>query len=232
MADDIDRNIAELLASVSDHVANIGIECGRGIAAEAQVLLDWLNYLRQSEATGSANALLDGTQGAIVETVGCSALGLVRPALASLRSEIDMMLAWLYFKDHEVEWNHLRDTGRGFQTKANVLSYVNEHWPRFQSRFKLLVQQHTREEEDPYRLLSAHIHGQTDFTAPRVGPLSELVGDARRSKDCVKLQHDVAEYIGDVLLALYGDKWAALPNSAKSSLEKRLNAKQRKAFYA
>lgn len=232
MAGNVDENVAALLAAVSDHGAGIGIECSHGVAAEAQVLLDWLSYLRQSEATNVADALLDGTQGAIVETVGCLALGLVRPALASLRSEIDMMLAWLYFKDHKVEWNHLRDTGRGFRTKANVLSYVNEHWPEFQSRFKLLVQQHTRQEEDPYRLLSAHIHGQTDFTAPKVGPLVELVGNARLSKDCVKLQHDVAEYIGDVLLALYGDKWIALPNSVKSGLDHRLNAMQRKAFFA
>ena len=232
MADDIDQNVSALLAAASDHGATVGIERSGGVAAEAQVLLDWMNYLRQSEATGVADALLDGTQGAIVETVGCLALGLVRPALSSLRSEIDMMLAWLYFKDHKVEWNRLRDTGRGFQTKASVLSYVNEHWPGFRSRFKLLAQQHTRQEEDPYRLLSAHIHGQTDFTAPKVGPLVALVGDARLSKDCVVLQHDVAEYIGDVLLALYGDKWAALPSSVMNGLEHRLNPKQRKAFFA
>lgn len=232
MADDIDHNVAELLASASDHVANIGLKRGRGVVAEAQILLDWLNYLRESEATGVADALLDGTQGAIVETVGCLALGLVRSALASLRSEIDMVLAWLYFKDHRIEWDHLRDTGRGFQTKAGALSYVNEHWPGFQGRFRLLAQQHTREEEDPYRLLSAHIHGQTDFTVPKVGRLVELIGDAQMSKDCVILQHDVAEYIGDVLLALYGDKWAALPDSIMNSLKQRLNVKQRKAFFA
>ena len=232
MAGNVDENVAALLAAVSDHGASIGIECSRGVAAEAQVLLDWLNYLRQSEATSVANALLDGTQGAIVETVGCLALGLVRPALASLRSEIDMMLAWLYFKDHKVEWNRLRDTGQGFQTKANVWSYVKDHWPGFQSRFNLLAKEHTRREEDPYRLLSAHIHGQTDFTAPKVGQLVELVGDAQLSEDCVILQHDVAEYIGDVLLSLYGDKWTALPGSVMNGLEHRLNTKQRKAFFA
>ena len=232
MAGDIDQNVAALLAAASDHGATIGIERSRGVAAEAQVLLDWLNYLRQSEATGVADALLDGTQGAIVETMGCLALGLVRPALASLRSEIDMTLAWLYFKDHKVEWNQLRDAGRGFQTKAKVLDYVKKHWPGFQSRFKLLTQKHTRREEDPYQLLSAHIHGQTDFTAPRVGQLVELVGDAQLSEDCVILQHDVAEYIGDVLLALYGDKWTALPGSVMNGLEHRLNTKQRKAIFA
>ena len=218
------------MAAVAEHGASTGVNISRGMQVEAQILLDWLNYLRQSETTNVADGLLDGTQGAIVEAMGCLALGLARPALSSLRSEIDMVLAWLYFKDHKVEWNHLRDTGKGFRTKTDVLSYISDHWPGFQTRFKLLAQGHTREEEDPYRLLSAHIHGQTEFTTPRVAPLVDLVVDAGLSGECVKLQHDVTEYVGDVLLALYGDKWAALPNSVKSGLKGRLNAKQRKVF--
>lgn len=194
--------------------------------------MDWLSYLRQSEPAKGADVLLDGTQRAIVETVGCLALGLVRPALSSLRSQIDMILGWLYFKDHEVEWNHLRSSGKGFQTKAQVLSYLSEHWPRYRTRFKLLVQQRDRVDEDPYGPLSAHIHGQTEFTTPKVGPLAQLVANAEPSAECVTLQRDVAEYIGDVLLALYGDRWASLPKGVAGGLTKRLNAKQRKAFFA
>ena len=232
MSKDIRDNVAALVAAVSQHGTDIGVDHCRDIQAEADVLLDWLNHLRKSETTGVADALLDGTQGAIVETMGCLALGLVRPALSSLRSEIDMILGWLYFKDHKVEWNHLRDTGGGFQTKAQVLSYIGDHWPRFKTRFKLLEQQKTRKENDPYRLLSTHIHGQTDFTAPRVSPLVDLVADARLCADCVVLQRDVAEYISDVLLAIYGNKWASLPTPVKAGLDERLNAKQRKVFFA
>ena len=232
MVDDpIQKNVSALIAAVSEHGAGVGVDRCRRIQEEAQVLLDWLNYLRQSEATTVADALLDGTQGAVVEAVGCLALGLVRPALSSLRSEIDMILAWLYFKDHKIEWDHLRDSGKGFQTKAQVLSYVGDHWPRFKMRFKLLEQNRTRKENDPYRLLSAHIHGQTEFTTPKVGPLVGLVAEASLSEECVILQHDVAEYVGDVLLALYGDKWTSLPDSVKDGLDKRLNDKQRRAFF-
>ena len=172
MSKDIHNNVAALVAAVSQHGKNVGIDHCRGMQAEADVLLEWLDYLRNSET----------------EAMGCLALGLVKPALSSLRSEIDMMLGWLYFKDHRVEWNHLRDTGRGFQTKAQVLTYVGNHWPKFQARFKLLEQRKTREEHDPYRLLSAHIHGQTDFTAPKVSPLVELVADASLCAECVALQ--------------------------------------------
>ena len=143
-----------------------------------------------------------------------------------------MIMGWLYFKDHEVEWNHLRDTGRGFKTKAQVLKYVGDHWPRFQTRFKLLEQHKTREEEDPYRLLSAHIHGQTDFTTPSVGPLVELVANRSLCAECVVLQRIVAEYVGDVMLAMYGDQWTSLPATVKAGLDSRLNAKERAALFA
>lgn len=232
MSNDIRNSVAALVAAASQHGTNIGADHCRDMQTETDVLLDWLNHLRTSESTGVADALLNGTQGAIVETTGCLALGLVRPALSSLRSEIDMILGWLYFKDHKVEWNHLRDTGRGFQTKAQVFKYVEEHWPRFKTRFKLLEQHKTREKEDPYRLLSAHIHGQTDFTTPTVSPLVKLVANTSLCAECVALQRDVAEYISDVLLAVYGDRWASLPNPVKAGLDKRLNTKQRKAFFA
>lgn len=232
MADDISDNVGALVAATSQHGADIGIDCCRGIQAETEVLLGWLTHLRKSEASGVADALLDGTQGAIVETAGCLALGLVRPALSALRAEIDMILSWLYFKDHGVEWDHLRDTGQGFQTKTQVLKYIGNHWPKFRTRFKLLAQHKERKEEDPYRLLSAHIHGQTDFTAPNVGPLVQLVAGANLCAECVVLQRDVAEYIGDVLLAMYGDRWASLPDVIKTSLNSRLNGRRREAFFA
>ena len=143
-----------------------------------------------------------------------------------------MILSWLYFKDHGVEWNHLRDTGQGFQTKTQVWKYIGEHGPKFRTRFKLLTQHRKRQEEDPYRLLSAHIHGQTDFTAPSVGPLVKLVAGTSLCAECVMLQRDVAEYIGDVLLAMYGDRRASLPDVVKTSLNSRLKGKKREAFFA
>ena len=231
MASDVGDNVKALVEVVSCRGLDVGVDLCRRIQTDTEVFLDWLNHLRKSEATGVADALLDGAQGAIVETAGCLALGLVRSALSSLRSEIDMALSWLYFKDHKVEWDRLRDTGRGFQTKAQVLKYAEDHWPMFKTRFKLLEQQKNRGEHDPYRLLSAHIHGQTDFTTPRVGPLVELVAEARLCDECVTLQRDVTEYVCDVLLAVYGDRWASLPDTVRAGFESRLDAGQRRAFF-
>ena len=231
MRDELGDNVASFVEVASKHGERSGLDLARRMQTEAAVLLDWLSYLRDSEATGVADTLLNGTQGAIGEAVACLTFGPVRPALSSLRAEIDMMLGWLYFKDHKVEWSHLRDSGRGFQTKAQVLSYIGEHWPKFKTRLSILEQCSSRK-EDPYRLLSAHIHGQTDFTSPKISPLVDLVADELLCADCVTLQHDVAEYIGDLLLAMYGDRWASLPYAVTDGFNTRLNGAQRAAFFA
>ena len=231
MPDDFRHQTDDLAASVAAHVKENQDDFCKRVSEEAACLIAWLEYLRTSEATGVADVLLNGVQGAIIETAGCLTLGLVRPALSSLRLQVDMTLSWLYFKDHPVEWSHLRDTGRGFQTKSDVWNYVSEHYPRFKTRFGLLEQVKLRREADPYRLLSAHIHGQTDFTAPTVSPLSGLVAERRLCDECVELQGEVSEYLSDVLLSAYGDKWASLPPCAQNELESRLNPKQKTTFF-
>ena len=231
MTDDFRHQTDDLAGTVAVHVKANRDEFCKRVSEEANCLLAWLEYLRTSEATGAADALLNGVQGAIIETAGCLTLGLVRPALSSLRLQVDMTLSWLYFKDHPVEWGHLRDTGRGFQSKSDVWSYVSEHYPQFKTRFVELERVKSRREADPYRLLSAHIHGQTDFTAPTVGPLSGLVAERRLCDECVELQGEVSEYLSDVLLSAYGDEWASLPSCAREQIERRLNPKQKTKFF-
>ena len=100
MRDELGDNVASFVEVASKHGERSGLDLARRMQTEAAVLLDWLSYLRDSEATGVADTLLNGTQGAIGEAVACLTFGLVRPALSSLRAEIDMILGWLYFKDH------------------------------------------------------------------------------------------------------------------------------------
>ena len=232
MADDHQLEVASYGAAVSDHLDSRGVDLCEGVTESAISLLNWLVYLRKSQVTTIADVLLDGVQGAVVETVGCVVVGLARPALFSMRSEIDMALGWIYFKNHLIEWDHLRVTGRGFLSKREIEKYLAEHYPKYKTRYSLLEQTMRRREGDPYRGLSAHIHGQTDLTVPRVGPLVELVGNGRRCEEIIELQRDVAEYICDVLLSVFADRWTSLPDDVKEPLGERLSEQQRGAFFA
>lgn len=185
-------------------------------------LLQWLDYLRGSERTGNADELLDGLRASIIEAMGCVALGLVRPAIYSMRCQIDVALGWLYFKDHPVEWAKVGRTGDGFLMKKDALYYLDDCFPRFSNRLNALVGARNRSEKDPYWLLSAYVHAQSPATVPSYGNLETLIWPSGKCYDAVKMQTEVSEYISDVFISVFALKWASLPETLVSSTTKRL----------
>ncbi len=223
--------VVALREVTSEHANNIGADICEATYVNSYNLLEWLAYLRTSESTQVCDSLVDGVQGAVIEVAACLSLGLVRPALFSLRAQIDMLLTWLYFRDHPVEWALIQDTGKGFRLKSFIVSYFDEYYPYYKTRFALLGQTRFRVERDPYHLLSVHIHSQTGPTVPSIGALNSVVREEALCNSCVDLQSEVSEYLTDVLLASFADKWASLPKSARDTLNTRLNEEQKAAFF-
>ena len=230
MPTDYEAEVSDYHNAVRTQLEANGIDLCQNMGREVRGLLHWLSYLRKSEATTVADALLDGVQGAIIEVTGCLTLGLARVALCSLRLQIDLALGWLYFKDHPIEWETLRATGKGFLSKSEIGTYLTQNYPTYKTRYTLLEQAKRRRVSEPYRLLSVHVHGQTDLTTPAVGPLKRLVYDRRQCEECITLQRDVAEYIGDTLLAVFADKWASIPDPCRQPFTERLSDAQLGAF--
>lgn len=213
-----------LVKAVEDHNSTRGAVVCEAAHVAALPLLHWLDYLRKSAATGCCDEFLGGMKSAIVETCACLALGLVRPAIFSLRGQIDILLSWVYFRDHPVEWNHLQENGEGFMLKRDVLQYLEEYCHNFKLRFSTLVSAKTRREADPYRVLSAHVHSQSPLVLPSYKHLESLVAPEKKIRECIALQQDVAEYLGDILLAIFADKWASLPSAILAPAKARLGA--------
>lgn len=221
-----------LLKSTTSHGKKHGANLCEGIISSSNKIILWLNYLRNSESTEIADAALEGVQGAVIEVAGCLVLGLVRPALFSMRAEIDLILSWVYFKDHKVEWDLIHSTGEGFKLKSEILKYLGNHNKKFSERLGILKKTKTRKEIDPYRLLSAHVHGQSANIMPEVGDLSGLVLPLPICKEAVLLQNYVDEYISDILFAIYADKWASLPRELVDLTAIRFSEGQKTAFFS
>jgi hypothetical protein len=212
---------------------------GRGVAiitageSASKLLMLWLHYLRAYHSTGTADCLIDGTASAVREAIACIVLGLVRSAINSLRLQIDLSLAWLYFKDHSVEWRRVQDTGEGFKLKTELLKYYSEAFPRYATRFGLLRDCKTRTLDDPYRLLSAHIHGQSELVLPRVQNLQDIVATTQAQDEALQLQGECSEYINDVFWSVFTDRWANVPAELKTTLEGRFKSPaQRVDFFS
>lgn len=194
-------------ADLRQAVLNFSSGCGEAMSIEIEsksaLLVHWVEYLSAYQRTGTADNLLNAVGPALREAAGTLSLGLLRQTLFSLRGQIDLMLAWLYFKDHPIEWSHVNDTADGFKLKKELLQYLDQHVPKYGPRFATLRDIATRKELDPYRMLSAHIHAQSTPVLPAVVELKDMVRPEAQCKECARAGFEVAEYLNDVLLSVY-----------------------------
>lgn len=210
-----------------------GASISSKVEANSALLIHWLSYLNSFHRTGTADSLLDGVESSIREAAGVLSLGLVRQTLFSLRGQIDLLLAWLYFKDHAIEWSHVNQTADGFKLKKELLQYLDQHFLKFGSRIATLREIATRKEPDPYRLLSAHVHAQSDPVLPDVAELKDLVRPVTDCDECALVAFEVAEFLNDVLLAVFLPSWASFPMEVRTAANARFqSADQRKAFFS
>lgn len=230
MVDDLSAPVANLLAAVTRHSQTLGLDAARNCASQAQPLINWLGYLHANTQADPQRILLTGTQAAVVEVVACVSLGLLRPALFSLRAQLEMTLAWIYFKDHPREWNHAQRHAGEAKLRGELIKYFGVYYPRFKERFKLLSDNRKRMNEEPYNTLSAHVHSVSAATAPGNVRLEAVVADPARFAECAQLQGDVAEYLNDIFLSCWPDKWPDLPDTIRDPLKLRLSNAQQKAL--
>jgi hypothetical protein len=184
--------------------------------------LKWLAYLHGSERTGCCDEMLNSLQSCLVEAAGAISAGFVRYAILSMRTQIDLTVAWLFYKDHPVEWSAVVATGDGFVLKRDVFEHLSTYKEQFSTRMNLLEKHKHRTTPDPYRLLSAHIHGQSTLVIPKFKRLKDLVYSEARCEEAIRLQREVSEYISDIFVAYFGDKWASLPGEAIKDARTRI----------
>ena len=219
---DYQAQVDALLASIQKHVKSSAVDLGVEHESALSLILYWTDYLKKFELTGCCDDILNGIRATAVEASGCIALGLVRPAVFALRAQIDATMTWLYFKDHPVEWDFLLRTGEGFKSRREIVDYLSALTEKYASRFAILNAHRTRTTEQPYKLLSAHIHGQSSLVIPTFQNLAAMVYPKDRCDEAIKLQGEVSEYISDVLLACFASKWSALPDPILASIKLRV----------
>lgn len=224
MPTQIKKQVEELSARSAAFSGKHGEDVVVLFQRECKLLIEWLSYLGTSQRTNVADTLIDGASSSIRESAACLAMGLVRPALFSLRTQIDLILAWLYFKDHPIEWRTVNEFGEGFKLKREILDYLSEHYKGFSSRFTVLKEVASRKTDDPYRLLSAHVHAQSVPALPVATNLVDVVRDEALCIECTVMAREVCEYTSDLLSCVYGSKWAAIPTTIRTTIETRLAA--------
>lgn len=229
----MDRQLSTLARGIQQNCDADGPELIAKAEGAAGAQLLWLSYIGDSQLTGTADCLVRGAHSSIRESAICIALGLVRPAVAAMRLQIDLALGWLYFRHHPVEWDRVQRSGDGFKLKSEILTYLKENFTHFNHRLSLLELRKTRSLEDPYRLLSAHMHAQSETTVPEIEHPSSLLSSAHERTEAITLLQECSEYIGDLYWSVFADRRYSLPSDLEDALHSRFASPAELAtFYA
>ncbi|WP_339524613.1 hypothetical protein [Pseudomonas sp. EA_35y_Pfl2_R111] len=232
MSSDAENQLGLLLEAVYSFSTSHGAKVVASVDEKSSLFLEWIPYLN-SQKTGVADELLDGAVSSLREAAACAGLGLVRPALLALRTEIDLVLGWIYFKDHRVEWEYLNVSGDGFKLKKEILDYLSKHVAGYGARNGILKEVKKRLEVDPYRLLSAHVHSQSLYTLPLVAELKDVVGTSETLEELPMLAFEVDEYVSDILFSIYAPSWTQIAQTLRSKLDLRFKTPaQKNTFYS
>jgi hypothetical protein len=224
------RDLLAFKNLVDDHFKKQGLSLTHRLQDSAVLLKMWLGFL-DSQLCGTADELILGAKVSILQTIAAVVIGLPGNAIAQLRTQIDVVFSWLYYKDHRVEWHHASDFDDRWLLKTAIEDYLKTVDRRWHSRFALLRSRSGLLIKEPYRHLSALIHMQTVGAIPRLGNLSQLV-NRERCADIVALQASVSEYVSDVLSSYFADEWAIIPHEAKENVRSRLSTQELDDFHS
>jgi hypothetical protein len=222
----------QLLAAVTSFNKTNGEKLVALVDQKSTLLVHWLNYIRASRLTGTGDDIVFAMIATLREVAANLAVGFMRPALFSLRGLVDCAFAWLYFKDHGIEWATLNDRKVGFKQKSEIIEYLKYHYPGFVSRLALLESNSGTSRGDVYGLLSAHIHAQSEHVFVDVTNLQDAVAPEDICLESVLLVEQVCEYVSDVMSAVFFNSWYSLPSEVKTSLDQRfISAAQKAEFF-
>jgi hypothetical protein len=225
------KHLAEYLAAVDTTSKTHGSALGEQCGANAQRLVEWVHWYRTKRKADWCLDLLTGVEASVREAAGCVALGLGRAAILAIRTQIDLLLAYTYFHEHPAEWRRVCQTGDGFKLKAELIRYHVDLTPGFGPRRDVLETAAPPSMDEIYRKLSAHVHGQSIHSVPKIRELKDLVWIESALNEVIEMQAQAARAMSFFLLAIHGHELTEIPQPFIEDAKKVLSPKQEKVFF-
>ena len=158
-------------------------------------------------------------------------MGLGRAAVAAIRTQVDLLLGYTFFRDHPVEWKTLHESGEGYRLFSKIIKYHGEIDQNFNNRLAIINKVVIPTNQELYRVMSAHIHAQSTFTIPSFSKMEDLVLDQVKIESIIKLQQETSKALSALLLAIYGKNWINLPPELYLPIRSQMTKKQIPIFF-
>lgn len=226
--------LVEASKAIVAHVHDQGGVLGNACMGAGASVLTWIDWYQRCRPNSCATELLAGARSCVLEAVSYVGLGLGRAALTAIRTQVDLILGFTYFREHPAEWRLVNWTGDGFKLRSDIVKYQCSMEPGrggFNDRLGLIDQANKPTLEVCYRILSAHVHGQSVNTVAKTGTVGELISAPSILLQVVELQKQTATALSAYLLALHAREWNELPPALVQWGRSIMSVDQQKIFF-
>lgn len=229
--DTIEKQFKILLKHITDIDTASSIDRMEKATEACQELLSWTDFLKSLFPECCASELLDGAKSAMLESVAYIGLGLNRAAIGAMRTQIDLLLGFTFFYNHPHEWDSVNRTGSGFQLRSDIDKYHKETRKGFASNISVIENSEGSSLLSTYRILSAHIHGQSPLTVPKAGKFIELISSDSFLDSLIELQSKVSRCTSNYLTAIFLSEGINPPLNIGTRVKEQLKPQQRKTIF-
>jgi len=229
--DTIEEQFKILVEHITDMDTTSCCERMEKATKACQELLSWTDFLKSLFPECCASELLDGTKSAMLESVAYIGLGLNRAAIGAMRTQIDLLLAFTFFYNHPHEWDSVNKTGSGFQLRSDIDKYHKDTRKGFASSISIIENSEGSSLLNIYRILSAHIHGQSPKTIPKAGQFIELISSDSFLNSLIELQFKVSICTSNYLTAIFLSEGINPPLNIGTRIKEQLTPQQRKTIF-
>lgn len=210
----------ELIAAIDAQLSDSSVVAEK-CKVELQLSLCWTSRFLANGTGNHCAVLVQGSYGSAVEAISLIALGLLRPAILSLRSYYELSLQFLYYKDHPVEWRNVTSY-RSQPTLPGVnKKYLKDNYCDFEFRIKELTKKKSRELDDCYDVLSGVAHGTALNSISQASSPKELLENCETLEQSESVFRSASEYLSDVHVASFEGNWLSLPEEVRTNLTNR-----------
>lgn len=186
--------------------------------------MGWLEREWTIGAGKPAARLIVGAKISLIEAGASWAAGLNRGAASSLRVYVENTIAWLYYKDHEVEYNSVRNGIADLFLPKAVQSYLKSNDLGFEKAYAILSKYSKRDKEYYYSSISDFVHAHPAFTASASDIFDAAVSSPRQDA-FLGIANMADEFISDSYLAHYRGSWSDVPKAVSENTTTRLGQK-------
>jgi hypothetical protein len=170
-----------------------------------------------------ARNLLAGAKVTFLEAGSAWAIGSNRGAASSIRAYIENAFAWLYYKDHPVEFRAVLARQLDLILPKSVQSYIKSVDNGFDKAYAMIARKRTRSNEYFYTDVSQFVHAHPAFASPSIN-IEETAVSVPRDASFITLANMADEFISDNFLACYRASWGDIPSPVQENASSRLGS--------